>query len=186
VPFTAETFVRLPQQFKNVLRSEFQGVPISEMQILDGDSAYVAVNGVPQSVEPRLLREMRAARFADNAATLVPLLADASYKVTALKEQPVKGRPAVGILVQYQGQPDYRMYFDKASGLLVKTERRALNYRREEARQEAYFDDYRATAGITRPMRFTLYQDGQLVSQGEITEVRYPGDLPADTFTAPR
>jgi hypothetical protein len=182
LPFTAETYSQLPGQFKNVLRTEFQGQAIVLVQILDGDRAAMSVNGVAEGVGPRLLEEMQEARHAELALTLVPLLEGKGYKATALKEINIKGRPAVGVLVQSPGHKDYRMYFDTATSLLVKTERPALNHQMQEVLQEAYWSDYRVTAGVNRPARFAVYQNQQLTTQGEVVEVRYPDRHPADTF----
>jgi hypothetical protein len=186
LPLTGESYAQLPGQFKAVVRTEFQGQAIVLVQMLDGERASVSVNGIGQPVPPRLLDELKEARFAENAQTLTPLLEGKAYRVTALKEENIKGRPAVGILVQAPGHKDYRMYFDKARGLLVKTERRALNHAMQDVLQESFWDDFKETAGITRPRRFLVTHDGQVQMQGEITEVRYADTLLADTFAGPR
>jgi len=186
LPFTGETYAQLPNQFKNVVRAEFQGNAILMVTVLDGAEARITVNGEAQPVDPRVLEEMKEARFAENALTLTPLLGDTAFKLTVLKEQEIKGRPAVGILVQAAGHKDYRMFFDKERGVLVKTERLALNDKMQEVRQESYWLSYQLTGGINRARRFCVYQDGRLHCQGEITEVRNPDRLPPDTFTTNR
>jgi hypothetical protein len=186
LPFTAETYSQLPGQFKNVVRTAFQGQTLVLIQILDGDRTFASVNGIAKPIPAPVLDDMKEARFAENVLTLTPLLEDKAYKVAALKEQDIKGRAALGVVVQAAGHKDYRMYFDKTSGLLVKTARQALNEKEQEVLQETYWDDYKETAGIQRPRRFVMFQNGMVHSLGEITEVRYPDRLPADTFAIPK
>jgi hypothetical protein len=41
------------------------------------------------------------------------------------------------------------------------------------------------SGGIKRPKKFTVYQDGKKVTEGEVTDTKFPEKLDDNTFTKP-
>jgi len=61
-----------------------------------------------------------------------------------LSETPVHGQPALGVLVSCKTQPDVKLYFEKATGLLIKLAYHGLDSStKKEVLKEEYFSDYR-------------------------------------------
>src|SRR5262249_31340150 len=78
--------------------------------------------------------------------TLVPLLEDPGFTLTALGEAKVEGRAALGVKVAFKGRPDLSLYFDQESGLLVKYDYRlqgAGGPKGDGALEETVLRDYR-------------------------------------------
>jgi broad specificity phosphatase PhoE len=72
-------------------------------------------------------QEMETAAYVDEEVSrLLPLLEDKKFELTSLPEATVLGKPAVGVNVRAKGKPDVKLYFDKQSSLLVKTEYRTI------------------------------------------------------------
>jgi hypothetical protein len=78
-----------------------------------------------------------------------------------------------------------KLYFDKETGLLAKVKRMALGPKMVVALQEEYWTDVKDTAGVKRPMKFQVYQDGKLFGEGEITDVKYPDQIDKTVFEKP-
>jgi HEAT repeat protein len=86
---------------------------------------------------------MKQSGYVDHISTLVPLKDDKTYELSLVPDAKVHGRAASAILVKSKGQPDVRLYFDRDTGLLQKTEYRCPDMRKKEVLREEYLSDYR-------------------------------------------
>jgi hypothetical protein len=184
IAFTAETSVQLPGQFKNVMQYEVQGKKGTLVQVLDGDKGWLSIDGDTKPLDGARLTETRETMYVHGAGRLLPLLKEA-FQLTMLPETKVNGQPALGIKVASKGHKDINLYFDKAAGLLVKTERRTLNNAGKEVLQEEFFSDFKEINGVKRPMKITVVQDGNKFMEGEMTEIKQTDKLPPSTFAKP-
>jgi hypothetical protein len=184
IPFTGEVLVQLPNQLKSVLEVNLDKKR-TVVQILNGDEAYVTTNGQPQKVGPAALAEMREKLFLDRAVRLVPLLTEKTYELASLGESKVGERPAVGVRVTARGRKELRMYFDKETGLLVKTEHTLSDPEGKSVRQEEYYGDFRDLGGYRRPVRVAAYRDGKKVVDLEVIDVKYYDKIDDAEFAKP-
>jgi hypothetical protein len=65
---------------------------------------------------------MKRSQFADRVQSLVPLLTDKKFSLTALGPSKVDDVAVVGVKVATPGQPDVLLFFDEKTGLLKKIE----------------------------------------------------------------
>jgi hypothetical protein len=95
------------------------------VQVVDGKKGWRKTGGLgaPQGimdVSEQELASQAGYAHTERVSRLLPLLEDRGFTLTALAEEKVEGRPAVGVKAAYQGQPDVSIWFDKESGLPVK------------------------------------------------------------------
>jgi hypothetical protein len=185
VPYTVETAIVLPGQFRNEMKVTVLGEETTEVMVLNGDKAWVTHNGQPQPVDEKVRAEMEETKYADQVTMLTPLFDTKRFQLAALGEMKVHDRPVLGVKVSAKGHRDIELYFDKETGLLAKVKRMALNPNMVAALQEEYWSDYKDTAGVKRPMKFQVYQDGKLSGEGELTEVKYPDQIDRSLFEKP-
>lgn len=183
--FTAESSVQLPAQFKTVMQVTVDNRQFTLVQILNGDEALVTIDGQPQKVEAAALAEMKETMQLDRAIRLVPLLSDRAFELETLAENKVNDRPAAVIRVSAKGRKELRMFFDKESGLLTKTEHKLDDKAGKQVRQEEYYSDFRDLGGYRRPVKLTAYRDGHKVMEAELTEVKYFERLADAEFAKP-
>jgi hypothetical protein len=185
-PFRGETTVQLPGQFKSVLEVSFDDHKTTVVQTLNGETAWVTIDGQPQAKIPAAaLAEMKGVMHLDRVIRLVPLLTDKAYELIATGDFKVDGRAALGVKVVTKGHRDIVLYFDKESGLLVKTEHALDDSRNREVRQEEYFSDFKEVGGYTRPTRLTVYRDGKKTMAAELIEVKYYEKIEDKIFAKP-
>jgi hypothetical protein len=131
-----------PQKFS--LRVETLGQKIELSHVSTGDRGWKSLNGAVSDLDAAELEEDRISMHVDRVTALVPLLADKGFTLTALGESKVNNQPALGVKVELKGQPEVRLFFDKQSGLLVKTEHQGKDPATgKQVLQEEYFSDYR-------------------------------------------
>src|SRR5262249_46610224 len=148
--FTAETTVNLPSQFRNVMQLTLPNRKIALVQILNGEKAIVTLDGQPQKVEAAAPAAMRDTQRLERAVRLTALLSDKAYRLEALDEIKVGDKPAVGVKVSAKGQRDLKMYFDKESGLLVRTAH-TMEESGKEVEQVELYSEFKDLEGYKRP-----------------------------------
>jgi hypothetical protein len=181
---TGETTVHLPSQFRSVVEVTFPKEKIKIVQLLNGDKAVVTKNGAPQDVVPSALTEMREILHLDRATRLTALLSDKAFELAGLGESKVMDKPVVGVKVSAKGYADILMYFDKDSGLLVKTEHE-LSVGEVKVKQEEYYSDFKDADGYKRPMKLVAYRAGKKLMEVETVEVKYLDKVDEKIFTKP-
>jgi hypothetical protein len=146
LPFTAVAWMELPDRFKHVMVYERGGTKITQTQLYQGDKVAIQIGNNALNIDPELHTALMRGRFADSLTQLT-LLKGKELKLTSLGESKVEKQPALGLKVEAPGRPEVQLFFDKTTGLLLKTEHRQLDPRatpRVEVIQEVYFHDYKA------------------------------------------
>jgi hypothetical protein len=185
IPFTGETLVQLPGQFKNVMNMTFMGKNRSIVQVLNGDKGWLSIDGQMKEPDAAALNVMKETLYMDQLVRLTPLLKGQEYQLTPLKETKVQDKPAVGVKVASKGHKDASLYFDKESGLLVKAEYKTVNNQQKEVSQEEFFSDFKEVGGFKRPMKVVAFQGSKKLMEAEITDVKYPDKIADSEFAKP-
>jgi hypothetical protein len=142
LPFTDETTVQLPAQYKHVIETNDGVDKTTIVQLINGDKLYVTINGQPIKLDPAGLSEMRSGMELQRALRLLPLLEDKGYQLAVLDEIKVNDRPAVGVRVTGRGRKELRLYFDKEAGLLVRAEMPLDDGKGRQVKQHYFFGDF--------------------------------------------
>jgi hypothetical protein len=183
--FTAETTVNMPSQFRNVVELKFDTSTRKVVQILNGDKAIVTVDGQPvENIPPTSVAEMREILRLERATRLTALLSDKSFELAALGESKVKDRPVVGVKVSSKNYADLKMYFDKESGLLVKTEHDLLEGK-QRVTQEEFYSDFKEIEGYKRPTKLVVFRAGKKLMDADLVDVKYLDKVDETVFTKP-
>ena len=96
LPAQVETIVQLPGQFKNVIQIDLGGKKQNVVQVLNGDTGWMTIDGKTIPLPEAELVQLKESFYAEQAARLTPLLRDKGYRLAALPETKVDGRPRRG------------------------------------------------------------------------------------------
>jgi hypothetical protein len=191
-PFTAETTVQLPAQYKSVIEVIVEGRKRVLSHLVNGDRVVVTIDGKPEKVDPAALAEVRETMLLDQAVRLVPLLSDRNFNLAPLGEDKINDRTVVGVKVTARGRKELRMYFDKATGLLIKTEHpldapgaAAPGAPRKEVRQEEFYSEFKDIQGFRRPTKMVVLRDGRKLMEAELVGVKYFAHIDDAEFEKP-
>ena len=183
-PFTSETTVQPPSQFRNVF--ELQG-PRKALfvQVLNGDKVSFSIDGQPQKVDDGLATEVRETMQLNRVIRLVPLLTDKSYTLRPLGEVKIEDQPALGVKATAKGRREVRLFFHKTSGLLIKTEHLMEDDAGKTVIQEELYGDFKDDQGYKRPMKITAFRNGKKIMEAAVLDVKYLDKLDEDEFVQP-
>jgi hypothetical protein len=179
LPFEGKYAVQRPKQFRMVIKDVFTIV-------LNGDKGWVkSPNDTKEMNEDELQQQQIEAR-AGWITTLLPLK-DKAFNLKKLEDVEVDGKAAAGVLVSRKGYPDVKIYFDKKSGLVVKSAHQAKSSEEnfKEVNQETYLSDYREVAGAQVAHKIVIKRDGKNYVEGEISGYEAKGKLDDTVFAQP-
>jgi hypothetical protein len=184
---TTETFSQWPYQGRSV------GVVKSNLGtdaftfVVNGAKGWTSFNGETKPLSEATLAYFKEGLYAQHVASLVPLLREKSFRLTALGESKVKGQAVQGVEVAAAGQRTIRLYFARDSGRLLKREWRGRDSAgKGDVFREEHFSDHRRTGGLLMPWETRTYEDGRLVNESRVVELEVlEKRLPEKTFARP-
>jgi hypothetical protein len=166
VTVTEELTVNLPVQLR--LAADVQGAG-KILLVLNGDKGWRSQGGAPDELGGERLKELADEAYVLWLTTLVPLKKD-GVMLKSLPQMKVHDQPAVGVVVSAKDRSTVKLYFDKASHLLVKIEREAKQAS-STVNKEYLYEDYKKTDGVQLPAKITELVGGAKFS--ELTAVSY-------------
>ena len=84
----------------------------------------------------------------------------------------INGHPAVGLKMKLEGGPQQTWFFDKDTGLLLKSESRTANFEGEDTVTTTTYDDYQNFDGFPLARKETTERDGKPASTREMIEFK--------------
>jgi hypothetical protein len=117
--------------------------------------------------------------------TILPLKSK-DFKVEAIGEEKVEGKPAVGIKGTGPDGKEFRLYFDKQSGLPVRIVAKVVGFMGEDYTQDTTISDYKEIGGIKKAMKSESKRDGEKFVDTQVTEFRVLDRVDPSTFTEPK
>lgn len=185
MPFTNEQSVQLPAQYRSVVTIDDGSKSHSVVHLLDGDKATILLDGQPQQVTGTQLSQIKQTLQLEQALRLVPLLNEHEFNLQLLPEVRYNNLSFVGVRVTGKSQRDLKLFFDGASGLLVKTEHRLDGAAGKDVIQEAFYADYRNLGGHLRAGKVVVLRDGKKVMDAELVTAQRVERIDPSEFTRP-
>ncbi len=185
IPMTGEVTTLGPDKQKIDIEIEAGGQKIPIVIVLDGDKGWSKIAKDTTAMDKDQLAEAKEQAYAAWVATLAPLK-DKKFTLATTGEIKIDKKAALGVKVSSKGHRDVDLYFDKETGLLVKTETQVKDEAtNQEVTEETFASDYKELQGTKHAMKFTVKRAGKLFMEGEATEVKLSEKLDADTFAKP-
>jgi len=166
---------------------ELTGFKRTIVSVLNGDQAWVSVQGRVEDMDPAWITEYQERTHAAWVGTLTPL-SDPAFTLDALGEKQLDGKPLLGVRVSYKGKRDVSLYFDKETHLLRIVENRHKNPDQGGAEhiEEVIYSDYKEMDGVKRPTRATSRLDGKVTGEGEMAEYKVLERVEEEWFGKPK
>lgn len=185
IPFTGETASHKGDRHRFEVTVEAGGQKFQLGHVFAADKGWVKANGETKEMDKDELTEAREEAHAAWVATLAPLK-DKAFGLSLIGEVQVEGKPAVGVKVSHKDRRDVNLYFDKGTGLLVKTESRVKDESSgQEVTDEGFLSDYKDVQGTKQAMKLVVKRDGKLYVEGEVSELTLAESLDASVFAKP-
>jgi outer membrane lipoprotein-sorting protein len=185
VALNGDIAIQMPRQMRVDAQAEIQGQNVTILTVVNGDKAWLQVLGETTELKGEELEDEKEGLYAEHIQSLVPLLRDKSFTLTAIGEVKVNGRDAMGVRVASKGHKDVNLYFDKSTALLAKQERRSLDEAKNEVTEETFYSDHKDVDGVKVPMKTMVHHDGKMFLEIEVTEYQFLDRIDDGEFARP-
>lgn len=165
---------------------EFNGNSVKGTTVLNGDKGWRDINDNVQDLDDDAIAREKRTLYLMTAPALPGRLKGKGYKATADGEEKVEDKPAAVVKVVGPDGKDFRLFFDKESGLPVKLVARVVGWNGEEFEQETTFADYKDFGGFKRPGKVVSKRDGEAFAEQSAIDFKVEKDLPASMFEEPK
>ena len=172
--------------YRSEVSGEFNGEARTFVVVLNGDKGWRKFGDDPMEMDgDAVANEKRTIYLAITPITLVPLKGK-GFKLEAAPEEKVDGKAAAAIKVTGPDGKDFTLYFDKESGLPVKSVAKVVGFDGDEFTQESTFKDYKDFGGIKKATKVESKRDGEDFIKSEITDFKVVDKLDTKTFDEPK
>jgi hypothetical protein len=184
--YTGSFAVLPPDKARMEINGSVGDNKFSFIRVINGDKAWIKVQENIEEANKEQLAETREEMNAEKVASLLPLKGP-EYQLKLLGEVQVAGKPALGICVSRKGYRDVKLYFDKDTSLLVKSETTVKDPMAgdKEIKQESINSDFKEIQGVQRAMKVAIYRDGQKFIDGKVIEFQFKDKLDDALFDKP-
>lgn len=186
IPFTSTWYTQGNDKGRTINELEAMGAKSYEVRVINGDKGWVKDGKLEARVMDKDdLADERENLYFNWVTTLAPLKGK-DFKLTAAEDAKVDGKAAAAFSVSSKGHRDIKLYFDKESGLLVKSERKVRDSSaNKDVVEEVYFSNFKDADGIKIAMKYSVKWDGQPQADVEMTEAKAQEKLDDKLFQKP-
>ncbi len=168
--FTAKLVYQLPDKFRMEIDTEAGGQKLAIVQVVNGTKTKSMLNGMATPLGEAEQKELRQAAMLQEISQLTPLL-DKKY---TLKLEKATDEANV-VSVTAKDLNDTKLFFDKKTGLLTKTERKGLAPSMgepTEVTEESVMSDFKKFDGVMLPTKITVNHDGKKFMTMTVTDAK--------------
>jgi len=178
MPYTATYVAEWPGKYRMEIKDFFT-------TILNGDKGWGIRADSTDELEKEQLAETQETVFAHWVANLLPLSGQ-GFSYSLKPEAKIEGKPADVVVVSHSGHRDVTLYFDKASGQLVKSETMVKVPNEDKpVKEEATYSDYREFDGVKWPTTIAVMRDGEPYVKASRSKINPSPKVDAKTFEKP-
>jgi len=185
-PVTPRTTIQGLDHARQAFDLDLNGMAISAVTVLAGDRGWRSFMGAVNDLDKdTLANEKRTAYLAMIPITILPLKGG-GFKVEALADEKVGDRPAAVLKVTPPDGKEFRLYFDRESGLPVRLVARLLDFMGQEYSQDTTFGDYKEMGGIQKATRIESKRDGEKFLNQQISDFKVLDTVDSKEFEKPK
>ena len=183
IVFEGETAVQDSNKFRHDLNlGENQANAI--VVVVTADKSWIKAGKTMPL--PDQLAPLRSNFYALALAQRPHALGQKMFTLTYLGEVEVEGKAAQGLRVAQKGWPEVNVYYDKESGLPIKSEVRVKDpASAQEVADEFFLSEFKVFDGIRHYTKVVGKRDGNAYLERELTDIRWHETLPETTFAMP-
>ena len=183
IPFTAQVAVQGTDHIRREWNLGLSGMNVGGVVVVSGERAWSKMMGnVEELAGEKLADERRRVYLTVIPITVLPLKSE-GYTLAAIADEQVGDRPAAGLKVTPPDGKEFRLYFDKETGLPVRLVANVVDQRGAgEYTEETTFGDYQAFDGVRKATRISIKRDGEKSNDVVIREFKVLDRVDAQTF----
>lgn len=168
--FNADYFFVGPEKFRFDVAVDFGGMKMAFTAATDGKVAWEKMGDMLREMADKKAQMFKHQVYTMNLGQLLPLK-EKDYTLAIADTVKVDGNEAIGIKVSRKDRPDVTLYFDKKSGLLVKSSTKMWDeFSDKDVTQEVYYQGWKDKNGIKIFDKLVIHRGGKPFIEEELTD----------------
>lgn len=166
-------------------RGEFEGQFGKGIFVINVDKGWGKFGDMAFDLEGDMLANQKRAAYLQLIPMTILPLKEKGFKLESGGEEKVGDKPALVLNVTCPDGKDFKLSFDKESGLPVKLVAKVSGFGGEDFVQETLFTDYKSFDGIQCATKHESKRDGEAFIKRETTEFKVLDKVDPKTFDKP-
>ncbi len=183
--FTSQTTVQGLDHYRQEVEGEFNNNKVKFVMVLRGDKGWRKFGDMAMELDKDGLASQKQGAYLQMVPITLVALKGKEFKVKAAGEEKVNDKPAVVLAFTGPDGKDFKLSFDKESGLPVKQVAKVTGFMGEEVTQETTFGAYKDFGGIKRATKVESKRDGNKFLTYEVSEFKVLDKVDPKTFAEP-
>jgi hypothetical protein len=185
IPITGELASQGGDQHRMSISLSVDGQSITFISVLNHDHGWQRLYDQTNEMSDEQMTEAKEAAYAGWLATLLPLR-DKAFQLSSAGEIEIDKRPALGVNVTREGRRPFKMFFDKETFRLVRTETTIRDESTSKnMSQETTYSDFKVVEGISHAKKVSIKRDGQPHVDVEVVSFKPSEKLEDSVFAKP-
>ncbi len=183
--FTIQATAQGIDHLRSEFEGEFGGNKVKVVAVVSGDKGWRKFGDAGMELDKGALEtEKRNIYVQLVPVTLLPLKGK-GFKLEVAGEEKVGDKPAIGLKVTGPDGKDFKLFFDKESGLPVKLVAQMKGFMGEDYTQETTYGGWKDYSGFKKATQLESKRDGEKFLKQEITEFKILSKVDDKTFAEP-
>lgn len=184
--FSSKVTAQGLDHYRQEFEGDFNGNPVKGVTILSGDKGWRKFGDEANPLEDQALANQKRNVYLQLVPEMPTLLKGEGFKVESAEEGKVGDKPAVELKVTGPDGKDFQIFFDKESGLPLKTEATVAGRQGNESKQETTFANYKDFDGIKRATKIETKRNGKKFMESEVTDFKVVEKVDPKAFDEPK
>jgi hypothetical protein len=184
--FTSQATFAAIDRYRGEFTGTFGGNKVKGVTVVDGKKGWRKFGDMGGEMDSAALANEKRTLYLRLVPVTLLQLKGKGFKIERGEEKKVGEKPAVGLKVTGPDGKDFRIYFDKASGLPVQVVAKVRGFMGEEFTQETTLSGYKEMGGIKKATKLESKRDGEKFISEEITEFKTLEKVDPKTFDEPK
>jgi hypothetical protein len=172
-------------------RSQFEGRfgdnDFKAISVINGDKGWAKFGDMDIEMDENRIKDEKRRIYLATIPSHILHAKDKAFKIETAADEKVADKPAAVLKITGPDNKDFKLYFDKESGLPVKQVATVPDFGGQgEFTQETTYSDYKDFDGVKRATKMTATRDGEKFISSELTEFKVLDKVEPDTFTQPK
>lgn len=183
--YTGQSTVDGLDRMRQAFEGEFNGEKVQGVTVVDGDKGWRKFGDMATELDKDAIAAAKRSMYLNAVSTNPLLLKGKGFKFKSAPDEKVDGNDTACIEATGPDGKDFKLYFDKATGLPVKLVAKVIGFSGEELTQDLLFKDFKAFGGFKTATKVEIKHDGDKFLNFEVLDFKKLDKVDAKTFANP-
>lgn len=181
---STEVTIQGLDHYRQVLDGEFNGNKLKVIVVLAGDKGTRHINDMDRELDKQAIANQKRTIYLSMIPVTILPLKSKDFKVEAIADDKVGDKAVAGIKVTCPDEKDFKLYFDKETGLPAKLVATVAGFGQGQPfTQETTFSEYKEVGGIKKATKVISKRDGEKFMEQTIADFKVLEKVEPKLFT---